>query len=61
MSLGIIKDSWALVVVKCSACSPSAEVFSVKFVFEKNENNTKEAGVGSFLNKRLLGQIKLIY
>ena len=25
--------------------------FSVKFVFEKNENKQKEAGVGPFLNK----------
>ena len=49
-------------VVKWSACSPStptirvlipaeAYSFSVKFVFEKNENKQKEAGVGPFLNK----------
>ena len=45
------------VVVKWSACSPStpnsnpADVysFSVKFVFEKNENKQKEAGLAHFL------------
>ena len=52
--------SWAVVVVKWSACLPSTltirvwiplmpTVFSVKFVFEKNKNKKKEAGVGSFL------------
>ena len=43
---------WAVVVVKCSAFSPStpssnpaeAYSFSVKFVFEKIENEQKEAG-----------------
>ena len=28
-----------------------SKVFSVKFVFEKNENKQKEAGVGSFFKK----------
>ena len=46
----------AVVVVKLSACSPStltirvqipmkSTVFPVKFVFEKNENKQKDAGV----------------
>ena len=49
-----------VVVVKWSACLPfiltiqfsnpaEAYSFSVKFVFEKNENKQKEAGVGPFL------------
>ena len=29
-------------------------VLSVKFVFEKNENKQKEAGVGPFLKKKIL-------
>ena len=48
-----------MVVVKWSACSLytpailvrialTPTVFSVKFVFEKNENKQKEAGVGPF-------------
>ena len=48
-----------MVVVKRSACSPSTPtiraqiplkpiVFSVNFVFEKNENKQKEAAVGPF-------------
>ena len=48
-----------VVVVKWSACSPytttirvqfplMSTVFSVKFVFEKNENKEKEGGVGPF-------------
>ena len=47
-------------VVKCTVCSPStptirvriplmSTVFFVKFVFEKNENKQKEAGVGQLL------------
>ena len=53
------KYTGAVVVVKWSAYSPSTPtiwvrilvtptVFSVKFVFEKNENKQKEAGVGPF-------------
>ena len=53
-------DTWAVVVVKWSAYLPSIQtirvripltptVFSVKFVFEKNKNEQKEAGVGPFL------------
>ena len=48
-------------VAKWSVCSPSTltirvhipptpTVFSVKFVFEKNENKQKEVGVGPFKN-----------
>ena len=51
---------WAVVVVKWSASLLSTltfrvriplkiTVFSVKFVFERNENKPKEAGVGPFL------------
>ena len=57
-----IGKKWAVVVVKWSACSPSIPtirvrflqkptVFYVKFVFEKNENKHKEAGVGPFTKK----------
>ena len=53
----------AEVVVKWSACSPSSPtiqdwipltptVFSVNFVFEKNENKQKEAGVGHLKNEK---------
>ena len=49
-------------VVKWSACSPAtltiqvqipltSTVFSVKFVFEKEENRQKEVGVDTFLKK----------
>ena len=52
-----------VVVVKWSACSPSTPmirvqiplkptVFSVTFVFEKNENKQKEVGVGPFFFKK---------
>ena len=55
-----------VVVVKWSACSPStptirarillsSTVFSVKFVFEINENNQKEAGDGPFKTILYLG------
>ena len=43
-----------MVVVKWSACSSSTLTMTlssnpaVKFVFEKNENEQKEAGVGPF-------------
>ena len=51
-----------VVVVKWSACLPSTptiqvgvplnpSVFTVNFVFEKNENKHKEAEVGPFLKK----------
>ena len=57
----IIK-SCAVVVVEWSVCSPSTltirgriplnpTVFSVKFVFEKNENKWNEAGGWPFLKK----------
>ena len=49
--------SWTVVVVKWSLCSPytptirvriqlKVTVFPLKFVFEKNENEQKEAEVG---------------
>ena len=52
----------AVVVVKWSACSPSTptirvqiplklRVFSVEFVFDRNENKQKEARVGPFFKK----------
>ena len=54
-----------MVVVKWSACSTSISTirvqillkptgFSVKFVFEKNENKQKEAGVGPFLKNNFV-------
>ena len=54
-----------VVVVKWSACSPSASTirvrtllkhiaFYVKFVFAKDKNKLKEAGVGSFLEKNVI-------
>ena len=61
MEIFSIKNNYrgAVVVVKWSACSPStptiqvqvplkAAVFSVKFVFEKNENKQNEASVSQF-------------
>ena len=58
-----VRIYWAVVVVKWLKCSPSTltmrvqmplvpAVFSIKFVFEQNENNQKEAGVGSFFIKK---------
>ena len=57
-------------VVKWSAWSPSTltilvriqltpTVFSVKFVFEKNANKQKEAGVGPFFNDKKFHNIHL--
>ena len=56
---GKISKGWVVVVVKWSACSPTTptirvriplkpEKFFVIFVFEKNKNKQKEAGVGPF-------------
>ena len=61
----------AVVVVKWSAYSPftpmilvrivlKLTVFSVKFVFEKNENKLKEAGVGPFWKMVILRHPKMI-
>ena len=61
----------AVVVVKWSAYSPftpmilvrivlKLTVFSVKFVFEKNENKLKEAGVGPFWKMVTLRHPKMI-
>ena len=50
-----------MVVVKWSAYSPSSPtillspiVFSVKFVFEMNQNKQKELGVGLFFKNRMI-------
>ena len=59
----------AVVVVKWSACStstptiqvrilPTSTVFSVKFVFEKNENKQKRPGLAHFFKK--IGRLELI-
>ena len=59
-------------VVKRSACSPSTPmiqvqipltptVFSAKFVFEKNKNKQKEAGVGPFIKNCLLKSLTEFY
>ena len=60
-----VGQHWDVVGVKWSACLPSTPtirvriplkptVFSVKFVFEKNENKQKEAGVGPFSRRAAL-------
>ena len=57
--------SWAVVVVKWSACSPSTPTFqvriplkptviSIKLCVEKNKNKQKEAGFGPLLDKTAL-------
>ena len=59
----------AVVVVKWSACSSSTltirvqilQFFSAKFVFKKNENNQKEAGLAHFFKKCVVGRLKTIY
>ena len=62
---------WAVVVVKWSACLPStptirvqiplkSTVFTVKFVFEMNENKQKEAGGGQLTKIYVLPRFILV-
>ena len=65
----LIQLSLAVVVVMWSACSTStptirvripltSTVYSVKFVFEKNENKQKRPGLAHFFKK--IGRLELI-